>query len=400
MSAISEKDEDTRDSATTLRSVERNLRNFHLAQSGWIDWFIRIVAAICFIFPFILRSGGFLWYSSWFAAGGGILLVQVLQNRYAAPFIDIWFAGIFVKENISQASTSDPLYPLRSYLDDLEGIRRRFNRPSWKAATLGIAFGAIGGIGFLLTLPGQRQLGIIYYATIVFLRYFTRPRTPTLLMFFLYITIGAVVGLTIWRMWVIAYGIWMIDRNFNLYPKIGHPDKHGGLLSLGNLCLTNTIPLLVPSVFFAFFLFITPVEDALYKRWFFYLTLLLFLLWLAIFVVPTFALRRIMVAKRAKLKDELYRLGKEIARLQYELLQAVESETEEINDKAKQLENLKNLYEDIDQFPMLPFRFRRLMRFVTPQIFTVLSLTGALSGLDEPFLEIIKNFVESLTTSQ
>jgi hypothetical protein len=218
-------------------------------------------------------------------------------------------------------------------------------------------------------------------------------------MFLLYITIGVIVGLTIWRMWVIAYGISMIDRNLKIYPKIGHPDKHGGLLPLGNLCLTNTLPLLVPSVFFAFFLLITPVEDALYKRWFFSLTLVLLLLWLAILIVPTFALRRIMVAKRAELKDELYSLGREVVRLQYELLQADKSETEEINDKAKQLENLKNLYEEIDQFPMLPFRFRRLMGFVTPQILPVLSLTGALSGLDEPFLEIIKNFIGSFTTS-
>ena len=57
------------------------------------------------------------------------------------------------------------------------------------------------------------------------------------------------IGLMAWRMAVVTYMIREIGKRFELSIQFGNPDKCGGLESLGNLCLWNSLVMSIPGLY-------------------------------------------------------------------------------------------------------------------------------------------------------
>lgn len=198
----------------------------------------------------------------------------------------------------------------------------------------------------------------------------------------LQVVLALVLGLLLWRMLVVAFMIGGVGRRLHVEVQPRHPDKAGGLRSLGDLCLINALTLSAPAIFLAAWLILIPGfgpdhRYQAYVHYYYLLLMIVFVLALCAFALPAYFVHRAMVAQKARLEIPLFELSARIDELTQSLMKGAGTEPpEDLAKLSGEREALQQLYTSDASIPVWPFDAAILRRFTIAQFIPLLSLTG------------------------
>ncbi len=276
-------------------------------------------------------------------------------------------------------------------------------------------------LGQLITGLFMTYYGIIFL-TIVFEGWFSDVLSLFILFYFgimgffiwlivwlslgLFLFIWFIAGLIAWRMIIIGVQIWRLGKEFDFSPQPRHPDRAGGLLSLGNLCLWNALMVTISSISLGGLILTIQyfesikanVPSKMLKEWSNWISalhkitpLLYVLLAIAIviamvaFFIPLWGVHQTMVAKQLIVSQKLDQLDQNITHLAHELLDRVDDlEPDDCKKMANDLLQMQVIYQQNQYYPTWPFNFRTIAKFVTAQ---TLGLVGLVIAILRPFLQ-------------
>ena len=333
----------------------------------------------------------------------------------------LWSRGILAK---SRNSGED--FPLnqsseRAYREDFRGFMRDIER-SLNSRTGQILFGALFSVtllcrsiydismwlgedlsqtllfnsGGLDTCLWAAYLYINYYITAVLTLWPLRFLTG----FILEPLIGLFLGLIAWRMLVTGWQISKMHKRFDLNPRLRDPDKCGGLEPLGNLCLHNAKIVGVWGAFLGLWIIlgVNYNINSFYVPLLTKLLVLPLILALASFFLPLWRVHSSMLEKKAELGTELDQIARIIDEISRKRLNSVcnpeqiGSEGEHFSRWAAEQDQLQKIYEESLNFPVWPFNYQILVKFLTSQFVPILGLTG----LGGPLLNVIRSLMDFL----
>jgi hypothetical protein len=175
--------------------------------------------------------------------------------------------------------------------------------------------------------------------------------------------IGFLFGWLVWKGGVIARFIYLMGRDVDLKVLPEHPDRCGGLRSMGTLRLLLALLVLVPAIFLGFwgilvqYLALSGFQEgaSLYgeasRRWLLVMVLAGFFL----FLQPLYAIHRRMERKRMELQRELADLSTRIDQISTELRTQAETMTPaQGKERLDQLEFMDKIYQRAKDFPTWP----------------------------------------------
>ncbi|MBN1322738.1 MAG: hypothetical protein JW986_01885 [Methanotrichaceae archaeon] len=213
--------------------------------------------------------------------------------------------------------------------------------------------------------------------------------------------IGLVVGIVVWKIAVIGWMVWHLDRYVELHPLQGHEDGGGGLGPLAEICFLNALIVTISGLFLALWIVLgrwTPCGEV-YTPLFQMLLPIPLVLALLCFVVPLLEVHEGMVASRREARAERDKLSLEVQRIGYDLSSRARGlSTEDIEASVKRLDLLQKVYEKGSSSPVWPFNLRILMKFATTQTLPLLVLISALlnvgpAGLYEPLMRSLESLM-------
>lgn len=220
----------------------------------------------------------------------------------------------------------------------------------------------------------------------------------TLALFAPAVAVGYAIGVAAWKSIVTALFVRRFSKVFELAIQPSHPDKAGGLKPLGDLIFTMAAILIVASLALSGLTLLADYEafalTRLYSRIFLVVTMALSLV---VFIWPLLSAHDRMLAEKRKLDSVLLEITQRIAELERSLqtnLRAMEHTKR--NDVLSEIESLANLYRRVAHTPTWPFDREIVLKFVTPQIVSLLSLIGAA----EPIVDAIRSLVAAATSGQ
>ena len=197
--------------------------------------------------------------------------------------------------------------------------------------------------------------------------------------------LGFFLGLLAWRAGVLAFNLYRLGRDIDLRVLPEHPDRCGGLRSLGDLCLQLAMVVLIPAIFLAVwgvaqgFIQLQALQTgaALYgdsaRRWLLFLTAAGFFL----FFLPLNSIHRRMDRRRLQVQRELAELSTKMEQIASELREQAEQMTPaQGKERLDQLEFMDKIYQRSRRFPTWPFDARLLAGFASAQALPLLSLLG------------------------
>jgi len=250
--------------------------------------------------------------------------------------------------------------------------------------------------GGLETLSRAIYLYINFYITKIItsdqLRFFTG--------FILEPFIGFLLGLIAWRMLVAGLQISKIDKRFDLNPRLRDPDKCGGLEPLGNLCLHNAKIVGVWGAFLGLWIVLGTSYNlnSFYVPLLYKLLILPLLLALASFFLPLWRIHCGMMEKKAEIGIKLDQIARKIDELAKKRLNSIcdpepiGSEGENLSKWMAEQDKLQKIYEESLNFPVWPFSYKILVKFLTSQAVPILGLTG----LGGPLMNVIRSIMDFL----
>lgn len=199
----------------------------------------------------------------------------------------------------------------------------------------------------------------------------------------LQLVLAFVLGLLLWRMAAAAHKVYQMGNIFDLKLQVTHPDNCGGLRPLGDLCLTNALILTTPAIFLAAWLTVIPAYGPFANHYSGYVSFYYVLLWIVVvlalvaFVQPLYGVHLAMMRERSRLQTPLDEVDQRIALTTQRLLdEAVNANTEQLDELRKQLAALREIYELNSNVPVWPFDRKVLGRFSLAQFIPMLGLTG------------------------
>jgi hypothetical protein len=180
------------------------------------------------------------------------------------------------------------------------------------------------------------------------------------------LVIATFIGIMIWKMYVTSKYISKLMNEFQIEPKLGHPDTAGGLSPLGNLYLLSFIITNVPFIHLSGWLllgtlnkFNSPLPEMpnYYIYSFLLLLIGLFLFpFTTCFAIPMWNVHKRMIEWRNSKKEHLYQVGYRINKLEFKLLNEAEKlDLKEFENAQKELEEWKKVYTRNEKLPTWPF---------------------------------------------
>ena len=208
--------------------------------------------------------------------------------------------------------------------------------------------------------------------------------------------------LMVWRMFVIAWGIRELGKNFNIAPNWYHPDKSGGLLPIGQTCLWMAGVVAIPGTYLGIWQALCSGSGIavcnnilrLETRIFYFqqLLALVILAALVVFIWPLWTTHQVMVKKRTELhQKELKIIGQKINDISKRKLQifaynpSANQDEQKESDKSivdesenlqLELEALQKAYTDLEKLPVWPFNKDTFLQLISTQGIPLLGLTG------------------------
>jgi hypothetical protein len=346
---------------------------------AWAPW----VCAFLLLADWLIGRGAFsrdvLRLSAAVAAILELTLFNHIFTRLPSRLIELYEQGIIQDETDRQTFIR--------WLDRFE--REANSRLAW-----------IGGL--ILALAGLSLTYPILYR----LKYNQIPDPPIDL--WLYYTtgnggfvaplLGFFLGLLVWRAGVLAFNLYRLGRDIDLRVLPEHPDRCGGLRSLGDLCLQLAMVVLIPAIFLAFWGIIENVVKLqglqtgaeLYgdsaRRWLLFLVAAGFFL----FFLPLDSIHQRMNRRRLQVQRELAELSSKMEQIAAQLREQAEQMTPAQGKEClDQLEFMDKIYQRSRRFPTWPFDARLLAGFASAQALPLLSLLGVGEPITKGLLIIL-----------
>jgi len=309
-----------------------------------------------------------------------LVTIRILFDRLPLALDTIWKRDII--EGINQDSS-----PFLNYIERFE-ISLNNNHQGWLAllfavsgllATYPFRYWIVGG-----KYPFDLSESIIYYfggqAGVI---------APIL---------GIFLGVLVWRVSVIAYFIGVLGEKFSFKVQINHLDRSGGLKPIGDLAFNIAVIVLIPSIFFAVWGFITTFFNApalegyivlwggLYRQ----MLLILIILSFFVFILPLNKIHQRMETYALMVQAELDSISARIETLSHELRTQADTITpEQGEEKLRAIEFMKKVYEQNSRIPTWPFDVKTLIQFGSAQVVPILSLLGTSGSM----IDLIKGIL-------
>jgi hypothetical protein len=275
----------------------------------------------------------------------------------------------------------------------LDVFEKRLNSPQHLA--IGLPLILLGLFGFLVSHHIQYLIGKWFDGSdiatklVVTVVYVASLFGPTML-------VGYTAGLVLWKMTITAIHIYGFNKDFELVIQSSHPDRAGGLKPLGDLIFSVTAILVIASlalsglIILSDYYFYTLIVN-FYSKVFLTAAIALSLI---VFFLPLLSAHEKMLANREKLEPMLVKISNRIRALEL----STQTDVSRMNHKQRkeifeEIDSLTNQYRRLLRIPVWPFDRDILLRFLTPQVFSVLSLVG----IAEPVVAMIRSFVQALT---
>lgn len=311
--------------------------------------------------------------------------VRNFLNKIPKTLKQIWTDGILVKEKGGQNVAEKYGKFLMRFEQNLNSPKRLYI--GVPTAILGLFFfWNTGHIPHVFsTLFTQTNLGLKFM--VAFANFFA--------LFLPAIVVGYAIGIGIWKSIITAISVRQLCVEFKLRVQSNHPDKAGGLKPLGSLILSLASTAIVASlilsgmIFFAGYFSYTFV--VLYSKIFLALSIALSII---IFIWPLISAHERMLAE----KRGLDKLSLEVTQRILELEESTQKDIRKMDYKKRQeifneIDSLKDLYGRLSSVPTWPFDREIFLKFVTPQVFSILSLIG----VAEPIVGAVRSVFSAVT---
>lgn len=203
--------------------------------------------------------------------------------------------------------------------------------------------------------------------------------------------IALLLGLMVWKMIATSISISKLVEKFQVEPKLGHPDKAGGLSPLGNLCLWNCFIATIPTIYLSCWLLIGNLGNfgSLYgvKNYYTYEFLILLLVasilpFLICFVWPVWKVHQQMNIWKNSKSEKLCQIGHSIHQLESKLLNDVgKLNRVECKSILKELEEMKKVYSQNEKLPTWPFNIEILGKLSITYAIPILTVISEVNSL-------------------
>jgi hypothetical protein len=347
-----------------------------------------------------------MYASMYLAASLGIFAFQFLMKLIPETLYSLWNENIIAAKSAGKELKST--YSLFNCIKKIIKIilRRNRNGKEFNVPLEEQYRKFIHDFAGLLNNPwGQSAFGVIFIGVLWVKGYIyfygglnsfvLHLRDDSLLINFhlsLELFTSFVFGLMAWRMTIIGVEVILFVERFDLTPRLGHPDRCGGLSPLGNLCLWNAIIIGIMGIFLSGWIIIVQIfPSAAQKYGNFYISLQSNLLIVPIFFglisffLPLWIVHEFMVAKWAKILQRLDQLGKSIHQIEFEILYKADNlEPWESDKMIKKLKFMRQTYQRNLHYHTWPFNTVILKKFL-------LSITGpvlALLGMGKTIMDL------------
>jgi hypothetical protein len=209
---------------------------------------------------------------------------------------------------------------------------------------------------------------------------------------------GYAIGVGAWKSIITAVYIRQLCRDFSLRIQPSHPDKAGGLKPLGSLILSLASIMIVASL--ALSGMVVLANNFSFWQTVFYSKIFLGIsigLSLIIFIWPLISAHERMLAE----KDNSNKIMVDITHRISELERLTQNEVRKMDYKKRQeifseIDSLKVLYGRLSNVPTWPFDREIILKFSTPQVFSIFSLIG----VAQPIIEFIRSMFLIISGNQ
>jgi hypothetical protein len=321
-------------------------------------------------------------------AGWIVISTTIALSLVALAFNSCWrhltkaLQELFDEERITSIRTDSDLAKeyqdfLEEYLCALRRKRRYLLSLALMALTLRLSLPPVTESLFLLANSDLlRSIGLTFMNVLA----------PLIWAYF--------VGVGVWMLYVTGIYLQKLTEKFNLCIQPSHPDKCGGLRSLGDLCLRMALPILIAAIFFSIFGLGGVFDNrnaitigANVTLFFIALPLAALAFW-----APLWNVHREMVEQRRKYENEF---AEQVTKLQEKIRIFLDKrELKNAKSARDELEIQEILHPDRIGYPSWPFDRNILLRFLTPQILPFISL---LSTLRDPVISAVRNALSIFT---
>jgi hypothetical protein len=179
------------------------------------------------------------------------------------------------------------------------------------------------------------------------------------------------------RMVAIARCVQQLGIRFELNMQRQHPDRSGGLLPVGELCLINALILIVPAIHLGIWILLLQGSNLSLV----YASMIPILLALAalVFFRPLESVHRAMIRSGGEMRVELDALSLDIDQLARQQLRvAAAQRTDEVKELDEKLGSLRRTYEENRDIPKWPFDGAILVKFITSMVIPIIGLVTSL----------------------
>jgi hypothetical protein len=215
-------------------------------------------------------------------------------------------------------------------------------------------------------------------------------------------TAGYMISVTAWKCFATGYFVNRFSNIFKISVQPSHPDKAGGLKPLGDLIFSMALILIVTSLALSILTIANQINNSIYKllidtysahlqiqapyylystEWLskFSLGIAIFLSLVA-FILPIVSTHGSMQKEKNDLLSSLTKVGNKIAELEKQA-QKVDIDYKKRNEMLAEITSLSKVYELAYKAPVWPFDRDILIKFLTPQVISLLSLLGVVQPL-------------------
>lgn len=299
----------------------------------------------------------------------------------------IWDEGILEKEGNTEAVAE-------SYKVFLAGFEQKLN--SSQRLYVGLPMAVLPLVFFWSTNHIPHVLGVWFserdlaFKLVVTLVNFFSLFLPAMV-------IGYAAGVGAWKSIITAVYTQKLCKEFSLRIQPSHPDKAGGLKPLGSLIFSLASIIIVASLALSGMVILANTfsfwQTLFYSKIFLGISIGLSLI---IFIWPLLSAHERMLAE----KNNLNKIMVDITNRISELERSTQKSIRKMNYKERQeifseIDSLKILYGRLSAVSTWPFDREIILKFATPQIFSVLSLIG----VAEPIIGAVRSLFFVVTGS-
>jgi hypothetical protein len=396
--------------ADTTKATEQNnatrapLVETRLMSYRWLTWTVKYYPWFLFAFVFVnyffinnllsdYIAGPYMdeiQLSGLAVAGIGFFALNTLLQKASTMLNDLWLRGVFQVEDragLAQFSNS---------------IERLAHNPWWQLSVVIFLVGIIAASTvFRCYARGAQGTSLLYCQAGL-----SGVRTSKAIVEFI---TALLLAPLLWRTLVVAWSISKLGQRFNLNVIWSHPDKSGGFLPVGTICLWLAVIVAIPATALGVALIycqtgtncshIPDISQALivYEQ----VLLIVIILSLVSFFWPLWSFHKAMEKEKREIEQaELSTISQHIDLISKTLVANAEKitrlneeETQKLLAENEVLENkltvLQNTYANLNRLPVWPFDKNTIIKVASSQAVPVLGLTGI--GAD--ILDVLNYFL-------